>query len=92
MGALFTCQHPLQVEKLILLAPALIWPDFALSPPPPVDVPAVVYQGLNDEHLPPEQVERLARIAFRNLTFHLVEDDHGLYKTVHELDWQELLG
>jgi pimeloyl-ACP methyl ester carboxylesterase len=92
MGALFTCQKPEQVEKLVLLAPALIWPDFALSPPSPVDVPVVVYQGLRDEHIPPEEVERLARMAFRNLTFHLVDDDHGLYKTVHSLDWHELLG
>jgi pimeloyl-ACP methyl ester carboxylesterase len=91
MGALFTCQRPEQVEKLILLAPALIWPDFALSPPQSVDVPAVVYQGSRDEHLPPEQVERLARMVFRNLTFNLVDDDHGLYKTVHSINWMDLL-
>jgi pimeloyl-ACP methyl ester carboxylesterase len=91
MGALFTCQRPDQVDKLILLAPALIWPDFALSPPQPVDVPVVVYQGSRDEHIPPQEVERLARMVFTNLTFHLVDDDHGLFKTVHLLNWQELL-
>jgi pimeloyl-ACP methyl ester carboxylesterase len=91
MGALFTCQNPEHVDKLVLLAPALIWPDFALSPPQPVDVPVVVYQGSRDEQIPAEQVERLARMAFRNLTFHLVDDDHGLYRTVHSLNWQELL-
>ena len=26
MGVLFTCQHPEQVKKLVLLAPALTWP------------------------------------------------------------------
>lgn len=91
MGALFTCRKPEQVVKLVLLAPALIWPDFALSPPPPVDVPVVVYQGSRDEQIPPQEVERLARITFRNLTFHLVDDDHGLFKTVHSLNWKELL-
>jgi dienelactone hydrolase len=91
MGALFTCQRPDQVDKLILLAPALIWPDFALSPPQPVDVPVVVYQGARDEHILPQEVERLARMVFTNLTFHLVDDDHGLFKTVHLLNWQELL-
>jgi predicted esterase len=91
MGALFTCQRPDQVDKLIMLAPALIWPDFALSPPQPVDVPAVVYQGSRDEHIPPQEVERLSRMAFTNLKFHLVDDDHGLFKTVHSLNWQELL-
>jgi pimeloyl-ACP methyl ester carboxylesterase len=92
MGALFTCQRAAQVDKLVLLAPALIWPDFALSPPQPVDVPVVVYQGSRDEHVPAQEVERLARLAFTNLTFHLVNDDHGLYKTVHSLNWRELLG
>jgi pimeloyl-ACP methyl ester carboxylesterase len=91
MGALFTCRKPEQVVKLVLLAPALIWPDFALSPPPPVDVPVVVYQGSHDEQIPPQEVERLARTTFRNLTFHLVDDDHGLFKTVHSLNWKELL-
>ncbi|MFO7624366.1 MAG: hypothetical protein R6V73_08440 [Anaerolineales bacterium] len=92
MGALFTCQRPDQVEKLILLAPALIWPDFATAPLQPVDVPVIVYQGSRDEQIPPQEVERLARLVFTNLTYHLVDDDHGLYKTVHSLDWQELLG
>jgi pimeloyl-ACP methyl ester carboxylesterase len=91
MGALFTCQRPDLVDKLILLAPALIWPDFALSPPQPVNVPTVVYQGSRDEHIPPQEVERLARMVFTNLAFRLVDDDHGLYKTVHSLNWQEIL-
>jgi pimeloyl-ACP methyl ester carboxylesterase len=91
MGALFACQHPKQVNKLVLLAPALIWPDFALNPPQPIDVPVVVYQGSRDEHIPAQEVRRLAEMVFKNLTFHLVDDDHGLYKTVHSIDWKTLL-
>jgi pimeloyl-ACP methyl ester carboxylesterase len=91
MGALFTCQNPDQVDKLVLLAPALIWPDFALSPPDPVDVPVIVYQGARDEHIPAQEVRRLAELVFNNLTFHMVDDDHGLYKTVHSIDWGELI-
>jgi pimeloyl-ACP methyl ester carboxylesterase len=91
MGALFTCQNPDQVDRLVLLAPALIWPDFALSPPDPVDVPVVVYQGTRDEHIPAQEVRRLAELVFNNLTFHMVDDDHGLYKTVHSIDWGELI-
>ena len=45
MGALFTCQHPGQVRKLILLAPALIWPDFANALPPPVPVPTAIAEA-----------------------------------------------
>jgi pimeloyl-ACP methyl ester carboxylesterase len=91
MGALFTCQNPDQVDRLVLLAPALIWPDFALSPPDPVEVPVVVYQGTRDEHIPAQEVRRLAELVFNNLTFHMVDDDHGLYKTVHSIDWGDLL-
>lgn len=91
MGALFTCQNPQQVDRLILLAPALIWPDFAADPPGPVDVPTVIYHGTRDEIVPLEPVRTLAQQAFSNLTFNAVDDDHGLYKTVHELDWRKLL-
>lgn len=91
MGAMFTCQHPEQVDRLILLAPALVWPDFAADPPGPVDVPTVVYHGTRDEVVPLEPVRALAEQAFSNLTFHAVDDDHGLYKTVHELDWRDLV-
>jgi pimeloyl-ACP methyl ester carboxylesterase len=91
MGALYTCQNPEKVNRLVLLAPALIWPDFAIDPPQPIDVPVVVYQGSKDEHLPPQEVQRLAELVFKNLTFNMVDDDHGLYKTVHAINWKSLL-
>ena len=92
MSALFTCQKPEQVEKSILLAPALIWPDFASSPPDPVQVPVIIYHGINDQIVPLQPVRELAEKVFINLSFYAVDDDHGLYKTVHELDWIKLLG
>lgn len=92
MGALFTCRNPHQVDRLILLAPALIWPDFAAHPPGPVDVPTVVYHGTRDEIIPLDLVRALAQESFSNLSFNEVDDDHGLYKTVHALDWPKLLG
>jgi len=92
MGATFTCQHPGQVDKLILLAPALIWPDFAQSPPPPVSVPTVVYHGTRDEIIPLELVRPLAERVFTDLTFHAVDDDHGLKATVKAIDWPGLAG
>ncbi|MEW5870441.1 MAG: alpha/beta hydrolase [Chloroflexota bacterium] len=91
MGALFTCQRPAQVRRLILLAPALVWPDFASAPPAPVETPTVLYHGLRDEIVPLEPVQRLAQQVFENLEMHVVDDDHGLYKTVHEIDWPALL-
>lgn len=92
MGAIFTCQHPEQVKKLILLAPALIWPDFAQALPPPVSVPTVIYHGLQDTVIPLELVRPLAEQVFTNLTFHAVDDDHGLRDTVQAIDWPALVG
>ena len=91
MGALFTCQRPHQVRKLVLLAPALIWPDFADSPPPPVEVPTIVFHGNRDQVVPLDPTRKLAKQVFRNLTYQVVDDDHGLYKTVHEMDWKAFL-
>lgn len=92
MGALFTAQHSQQVNKLIMLAPALIWPDFAQALPPPVSVPAVVYHGLRDEVIPLELVRPLAEQVFLNLSFHAVDDDHGLRNTMQTIDWPTLVG
>lgn len=91
MGALYTCQHPLKVRKLVLLAPALTWPDFANNLPPPVDVPTILYHGKQDEIIPLEAILRLAARVFRNLEQHIVEDNHRLENTVGKLDWQRLL-
>ena len=91
MGALFACRHPDLVQKLILLAPALVWPEFASHPSEPVSVPTVVYHGKRDEVIPLALVQHLAEKVFQNLTFHAVDDDHGLYKTVHAIDWPGLV-
>jgi len=92
MAAMFACQRPLQVDKLVLLAPALIWPDFAANPPAPIDVQTSIYHGSRDELIPLDAVQKLAEQVFRNLVFHAVDDDHGLYKTVHQIDWVKELG
>ena len=91
MGAMFACSNPDRVQKLILLAPALIWPDFVNSLPEPVTVPVVIYHGAKDEVIPLEPVRVLAEKVFLNLDFRVVDDDHGLYKTVHAIDWVSLL-
>jgi pimeloyl-ACP methyl ester carboxylesterase len=91
MAALFSCQRPRQVRKLVLLAPALIWPDFASSPPDPISVPTIIYHGVKDEIIPLIVVRKLAEQVFLDLTFHVVDDDHGLYETVHSIDWVALL-
>lgn len=91
MAALFARQHPQQVARLILLAPALIWPDFVHQAAPPITVPTVIYHGSQDNLIPLHDLRAIAKYNFINLTFHEVDDDHGLYKTVHSIDWHGLL-
>ena len=92
MAALFACQRPHQVEKQVLLAPALIWPDFAANPPAPIDIPTTIYHGSRDQHIPLNVVRGLSERVFRNLVFIEVDDDHGLYQTVRKIDWPTELG
>ncbi len=91
MVAMFTCRHPRQVRKQILLAPALTWPDFSTHLPAPVNTPTLVYHGTQDSLIPLKTVRQICEQIFSSLTFNVVDDDHGLYQTVHQLDWQELL-
>jgi len=91
MAALFTTQAPGQVQKLVLLAPALTLPEFADHLPAPVLVPTIVVHGTRDELLPLETGRSLAEKVFTNLTYLVVDDDHRLHKTAEQMDWQTLL-
>lgn len=92
MGAMFACRYPSRVERLILLSPALIWPDFVNNLPAPISIPVVVYHGKKDDLISLEAVKGIADKVFLNLTFHPVDDDHGLYQTVRAIDWRNLMG
>jgi len=92
MATYFACWHPKQVKKMILLAPALIWPDFVANPPPAIDIPVTLYHGTQDTLIPLEQLKPIARQVFRNLDLHVVDDDHSLLKTFFEIDWHTLIG
>lgn len=91
MAALFARQRSQQVERMILLAPALIWPDFAAAPPSLIHTPTIIYHGRNDTLIPLEIIRPLVGQAFSNLVFYEVDDDHGLYKTAQSIDWPALV-
>lgn len=92
MGTVYTLDHATRVRKLILLAPALTLPPLASrSDLEPVSVPTILIHGTRDEVVPLEPVRAIAQGLFMNLTYHVVEDDHRLHKTVHELDWESIL-
>lgn len=92
MGTIFTLEHATQVRKLILLAPALtLDPLASLSDPQPVSVPTVLIHGTLDTVVPLEPVRTIAQKLFTNLTYITVADDHRLQRSVHELDWKNIL-
>jgi len=91
MGALWACAHPGQLRRLVLLAPAIHLPEFAAQLPPPIDVPVTVYHGLRDTLVPLMLVRVVAERVFRNLTFHVVDDDHRLHATAEALDWRAVV-
>ncbi|MBC8331302.1 MAG: alpha/beta hydrolase [Anaerolineae bacterium] len=91
MAALYAKMRPQSLDKLILLAPALVWPDFALQDDLEIDVPTVIYHGTQDDVIPIEYVRSLAERSFMQLEFHTVDDDHLLHSTVRAIDWQRLV-
>jgi pimeloyl-ACP methyl ester carboxylesterase len=92
MGTVYTCGHPTQVRKLILLAPALLRDPFgSFLDLEPVSVPTIIIHGTLDDVVPLEPVREVAQQLFTNLTYHIVEDDHRLHKTLQEMDWKDIL-
>jgi pimeloyl-ACP methyl ester carboxylesterase len=92
MAALFSTQHPVQIRKMILLAPALMFPEFAQNlKTKPITVPTVIVHGRQDTVVPLGQITPLAEKAFLYLTYHIVDDDHRLHQTADMLDWKSLI-
>ena len=92
MGTVYTCKHPTQVRKLVLLAPAILRDPFgSYLDLEPVSVPTIIIHGTLDDVVPLEPVREIAQKLFTNLTYHIVEDNHRLHKSVHELDWKKIL-
>jgi len=92
MGGTFTHDHPTQVRKLILLAPALTLKPFASRADlRPVSVPTIVVHGTLDTVVPLEPVREVIQKVFLNVKYYVVEDDHRLHKTILELDWSSIL-
>jgi pimeloyl-ACP methyl ester carboxylesterase len=91
MAALFAMNHPGQVRKLLLLAPALTLPGFSKSLSAQISIPTIIVQGTQDEFIPIEPTRKLAEKIFTHLTYIAVDDNHRLHKTAVELDWKKLL-
>lgn len=91
MASLFAMQNQTDVEKMVLLAPALNLMEFAPQETREIRIPVWIYHGKDDEVIPLLEVERIARDTFQDLSFHVVEDDHYLHKTFKNIAWDSLL-
>ena len=92
MGATYTHDHPTQVRKLILLAPALTLDPFASRADlRSVSVPTIVVHGTLDTVVPLEPVREIVQRVFTNVKYHIVEDDHRLHKSMYEFDWESII-
>lgn len=91
MGAVFTCKHPDQVRKLVLLTPALMLPEFTSEHFRPIDIPTVLVHGMQDDIVPPRLAREIAQEVFQNLEYIPVEDGHRLHRAFEVLDWNKIL-
>lgn len=92
MAAIFALENPGRVQQIILLAPALNFPDFANWAGQTTTVPTLLYIGKHDTVCPPEIVIPAARTTFSELIIHQTDDDHLLRATFPAIDWPSLLG
>jgi len=91
MAAVFACGMAQKMRRLILLAPALNHMPPEMCGQTVLDVPTLLYHGAQDEVVPPGPVYEIAQNLFRDLTYHLVQDDHSLHHTFFTMNWDELL-
>jgi len=91
MASVFTCTNEERITKLILLAPALNLEEFDPYLNKTINVPVVVYHGKNDDVVPVAPVQNIARTVFRNISYHIIDDDHSLHSNFPTLDWDILL-
>ena len=91
MAAQFAVQNESRVQKMILLAPALDLPEFSAGVQQQLNLPVIIYHGADDNIVNPYAVKNIAGKVFRQLEYHLVDDDHSLHKTFSSLAWTEIL-
>jgi predicted esterase len=91
MAARFALDNEPRVNKLILLAPALILEGFENAVKQKLQIPVILYHGIKDDVVNPDAVKIIAEKTFGRLEYHLVDDDHPLSNIFPTLDWPKLL-
>lgn len=91
MATIYAMENQNAVARIILLAPALNFPEFHRSAIQRIEIPTWMYIGREDIVTPPAKVVPIAREIFANLHYDEVEDDHLLAGTFRDLDWKTML-
>jgi len=91
MATIYAMENPAAVDRIVLLAPALNFPELSHYAMHRIEVPTWMVIGREDFVTPPVKVVPLAREIFANLHYNEVEDDHLLARTFRDLDWKTLL-
>lgn len=90
MATLYAMAHEERMSRLILLAPALNFPEFT-PPAAPIATLTRLYIGRQDTVTPLALVQPAAEKTFRDLTLTLFDDDHLLRHGFAQIDWAALL-
>ena len=91
MATIYAMTNEADINRIVLLAPALNFPDFLHYPKIRVAVPTWMFIGSDDTVTPAKLVVPLARGIFKDLHYKEVADDHMLAGTFRHFDWQGLL-
>ena len=90
MATCYAASFPGKCSRLILLAPALNFPEF-VPPAIPLDIPTTVIIGEHDTVTPADLVLPLAQSSFANLEIISCDDDHLLHGIFYRLNWHDML-
>lgn len=91
MAAMYACDNEHKIKRLILLAPALDLEEFKPYLNRKIEVPVMLYHGNRDDVVPLKPVHEIASKIFKNLSHHIVDDDHPLSETFTSFNWNNLL-
>ena len=91
MATIYAMERQESVDRLVLLAPALNFPEFSQYKVKNIKVPTRVIIGSDDNITPVQEVLPLARKTFVDLNYDEVDDGHMLAETFRNFDWQIML-
>jgi len=92
MATIYAMENHDRIDRVILLAPALNFPEFSRYTIHRLTTPAWMIIGRYDTVTPAAVVAPTAKKIFANLRYNEVDDDHMLAKTFRGLAWKSLLG